>query len=89
LHKTLDSTDCGVEECTTEAHCQIALELEQKAGRGDTFRSVGISEAPVWLFISIRRMLMPILHELLSLGNDLTSILLRLCGGRSRSVGAG
>ncbi len=73
LHKTLDRTDCGVEEWTIEALCQIALEQEQQAGRGETFRSVGVREAPVWPFISIRRMLMPILHELLGLGNDLMS----------------
>jgi hypothetical protein len=73
LHKTLETTDCGVEEWTIEALCQIALEQEQKAGRGETFRSVGVREAPVWPFISIRRMLMPILHELLGLGNDLMS----------------
>jgi hypothetical protein len=73
LHKTLDSTDCGVEEWTIEALCQIALEQEQKAGRGETFQSVCVREAPVWPFISIRRMLIPILHELLGLGNDLMS----------------
>jgi hypothetical protein len=73
LHKTLDSTDCGVEEWTIEALCQIALEQEQKAGKGETFRSVGVREAPVWPFISIRRTLIPILHELLGLGNDLMS----------------
>jgi hypothetical protein len=73
LHKTLDSTDCGVEEWTIEALCQIALEQEQKAGRGETFRSAGVREAPAWPFISIRRMLIPILHELLGLGNDLMS----------------
>jgi hypothetical protein len=73
LHKTLDSTDCGVEEWTIKAVCHIALEQEQKAGKGETFRSVGVREAPVWPFISIRRMLIPILHELLGLGNDLMS----------------
>jgi hypothetical protein len=72
LHKTLNSTDCGVEEWTIKALCQISLEQEQKAGRGKTFRSVGIREAPVWPFkVSFRRMLMPILHKLLGLGNDL------------------
>ncbi len=71
LHKTLDRTDCGVEEWTIEALCQIALEQqEQKAGRGKTFWSVGgREEAPVWPFMSIRGMLRPILHELLGLGN--------------------
>ena len=73
LHKTLNITDYGVEEWTIKALCQIALEQEQKAGRGDTFWSVGVREAPVWPFISIRRMLIPILHELLGLGNDLMS----------------
>jgi hypothetical protein len=73
VHKTLDRTDCGVEEWTIEALCQIALEQEQKAGWGETFWSVGVREAPVWPFISIRRMLIPILHELLGLGNNLMS----------------
>jgi hypothetical protein len=62
-----------VEEWTIEALCQIALEEEQKAGRGETFWSVGVREAPVWPFISIRRMLIPVLPELLGLGNDLMS----------------
>jgi hypothetical protein len=39
LHNTIDSTDCGVEEWTIEALCQIALEQEHKAGRGENFRS--------------------------------------------------
>jgi hypothetical protein len=65
--------DCGVEEWTIEALCQIALEQEHKADRGETFRSVGVWEAPVWPFISIRQMLIPILHELLGLGKDLMS----------------
>jgi hypothetical protein len=73
LHKSLHSTHCGAAEWTIESLCQIALDQEQKAGRGETFRSVGVREAPVWPFISIRRMLMPILHELLGLGNDLMS----------------
>jgi hypothetical protein len=73
LHKTLNRTDCRVEEWTIEALYQIALEQEQKAGRGKTFQSVGVREAPVWPFISIRRMLMPILHGLLGLGNNLMS----------------
>jgi hypothetical protein len=73
LHKMLDSTDCGVAEWTIEALCLIALDQEQKAGRGKTFRSVGIREAPVWPFISIRRMMMAILHKLLGLGNKLMS----------------
>jgi hypothetical protein len=38
LHKTLNSTDCGVEEWTIKVLCQIALDQEQKAGRGKTFR---------------------------------------------------
>jgi hypothetical protein len=73
LHKTLERTDCGVEEWTIEALCQIALEQEQKAGRGKTFWSVGVREAPVWPFISIRRMLIPVLHKLLGQGNDFMS----------------
>jgi hypothetical protein len=73
LHKTLNRTDCGVEEWMIKALCQIALEQEQKAGRGETFRSFGIREAPVWPFISIRRMLIPILHEMLGLGSCLMS----------------
>jgi hypothetical protein len=73
LHRTLKRTDCGVEEWTIKALCQIALEQEQKAGRGKTFRNVGVREAPDWPFISIRRMLIPVLHELLGLGNDLMS----------------
>jgi hypothetical protein len=73
LHKTVDRTDYGVEEWTIEGLCQIALEQEQKAGRGEAFLSVCVREAPVWPFISIRRMLIPILHELLGLGNDLMS----------------
>jgi hypothetical protein len=77
LHKTLDRTDCRVEEWTIEALCQIALEQEQKAGRGKTFWSAGVREAPVWPSISIRRMLIPIVHELLGLGNDLMS---NFCG---------
>jgi hypothetical protein len=47
LHKTLETVDCGVEEWTIEALCQIALDQEQKAGRSETFRSVGVREAPV------------------------------------------
>jgi hypothetical protein len=82
LHKTLDSTDCGVEEWTIESLSQIALEQEQKAGRGKPFRSVDVREAPVWPFISIRRMLMLILHKWLGLGNDLMLNFWGLCGGR-------
>jgi hypothetical protein len=63
LHKILETADCGVEEWMIEALCQIALDQEQKADRGEAFRSVGVREAPVWPFISIRQMLMSILHE--------------------------
>jgi hypothetical protein len=38
LHKALNRTDCRVEEWTIEALCQIALEQEQKAGRGERYR---------------------------------------------------
>jgi hypothetical protein len=48
-----------------EALRKIALDQEHKADRGNTFMSVGIREAPVWL--------KPILHELLGPGNDLMS----------------
>jgi hypothetical protein len=47
LHKTLETVDCGVEEWTIEALCQIALDQEQKAGRGEAYRSIGVREAPV------------------------------------------
>jgi hypothetical protein len=50
----LETTDFGVEEWTIVALCQIALDQEQKAGSGETFRSIGVREAPVWSFISIR-----------------------------------
>jgi hypothetical protein len=47
LHRMLNRTDCRVEEWTIKALCQIALEQEQKAGRGEPYwRSVGVGEAP-------------------------------------------
>jgi hypothetical protein len=64
-----------MEGCTIEALYQNALEQVQKAGRGRTFRSVGIPVALVWPFILIKGMLMPsILHKfLLGLAKNLMS----------------
>jgi hypothetical protein len=63
-----------VEERTIESLCLIALEQEQKAGKGEPFWSVKVRKAPVYPFISIKQVLILMLHKSLGLGNGLMSI---------------
>jgi hypothetical protein len=73
LHKQKECCDVGAAPWTVDALICRVVEQEQAAGLGKPLPSVGVRENPVWTFISVRRYLFPILHELLGLGNDLMS----------------
>jgi hypothetical protein len=73
LHKEKESCDVGAAPWTVDALMCRVVAQEQAAGQGESLPSVGVRENPVWDFVSIKRYLFPILHELLGLGNDLMS----------------
>mgnify|MGYP000582880178 CR=1 FL=1 len=71
LHRERASCDCQGVPWTIDDIFHTALEQMQKDSDGVTYSSLGVKDCPLWSFIPLTRVLVPILHLLLGLANDM------------------
>jgi hypothetical protein len=74
IHSVKETCNCEGEKWTIKKLHDVVTYQNQHDNNpnGRTpYTSVGVREFPLWSFIAVERVLIPVLHELLGLGNDL------------------
>jgi hypothetical protein len=73
LHSERYSCYCGAEEWNMTKLHGVALKQLNNEEEEEKYESKGVRTFPCWEWLPLGRVLIPILHELLGLGNDLVS----------------